>query len=177
MPTPLERKLTPADRVDARPFHEPQGRAGVSPASVGNADGTERLALARSLGRRDACPTLGALRFKVPIHAQKRKEALHELERGAPAPPGPARPGHFDRAGLEPRAPILRFMVPMPAQEPKEALPLAPLLERGRQDACICLPGRGRPRPQRLRHASVRRIPRRLCHSPASLRPRTGALR
>src|SRR5205809_6058684 len=60
MPTPLERKLTPADRVDARPFHEPQGRAGVSPASVGNADGTESLALARALGRRDACPTLGA---------------------------------------------------------------------------------------------------------------------
>jgi len=41
-------------------FHEPQGRAGVSPASVGNADGTESLALARSLDRRDACPTLGA---------------------------------------------------------------------------------------------------------------------
>src|SRR6266496_3816612 len=35
-------------------------RAGVSPASVGNADGTEPLALARSMGRRDACPTLGA---------------------------------------------------------------------------------------------------------------------
>src|SRR5205809_2640509 len=76
MPTPLERKLTPADRVDARPFHEPQGRAGVSPASVGNADGMEPLALARSLGRRDACPTLGALRFMVPMLAQMRKEAL-----------------------------------------------------------------------------------------------------
>src|SRR5438093_8971988 len=46
-------------------LHEPQCRAGVSAAPVGNADGTEPLALARSLGRRDACPTLGALRFMV----------------------------------------------------------------------------------------------------------------
>src|SRR5438093_12514740 len=46
-------------------FHEPQCRAGVSPASADCADGTEPLALARSLGRRDACPTLGALRLKL----------------------------------------------------------------------------------------------------------------
>src|SRR5881397_1066379 len=58
-------------------LHEPQRRAGILPASVGNADGTEPLALARSLGRRDACPTLGALRFMDPIiHALKRKEAF-----------------------------------------------------------------------------------------------------
>src|SRR5437867_11088 len=60
------------------PLHEPQCRAGVSPASVGNADRPEPLALARSLGRQDACPTLGALRFMVPMQAQKRKEPLHE---------------------------------------------------------------------------------------------------
>src|SRR5438309_2882433 len=59
-------------------LHEPQRRAGVLPAAVGNADGTEPLALARSLGRRDACPTLGALRFKVPMHVPKRKEALQQ---------------------------------------------------------------------------------------------------
>src|SRR6266542_4360092 len=50
-------------------------------------------------------------------------EALHEPERGAPAPPRPARQGHIDRAGLEPRAPIPRFIVPMHAQERKETLP------------------------------------------------------
>src|SRR5205809_5225363 len=88
MPTPLERKLTPADRVDARPFHEPKGRAGVPPASVGNADGTEPLALARSLGRRDACPTLGAPRFMVPMHDHKPKEALHEPTHPRPLPGG-----------------------------------------------------------------------------------------
>ena len=57
-------------------LHESQRRAGVSPAPVGNADGTEPLALARSLGRRDACPTLGPAQFMVPVHAQKRKHAL-----------------------------------------------------------------------------------------------------
>ena len=35
----------------------------VSPASVGNADGTERLARARSPGRRDACLTLNTPTF------------------------------------------------------------------------------------------------------------------
>ena len=60
------------DHKTKETFHETQGRAGVSPASVGKADGTEPLALARSLGRRDACPTLGALRFMVPMHAQER---------------------------------------------------------------------------------------------------------
>ena len=103
-------------------LHEPQGRAGVSPAQVGNADETEPLALARSLGRRDACPTLGGLRFLVPMHAQKRKEAQHEPERGAPARPSPARQGHDDRAGLEPRAPIPRFLVPMRARKRKGAV-------------------------------------------------------
>jgi len=62
--------------INQRTPHEPKCRAGVSPASVGNADGMEPLALARSLGRRDACPTLGALRFMVPMLAQMRKEAL-----------------------------------------------------------------------------------------------------
>src|SRR5437667_12698220 len=60
---------------------------------------------------------------------RERKEAFHEPERGAPAPPGPALQGHVDRAGLEPRAPIPRLMVPMYAQERKEALhepPAAP---------------------------------------------------
>jgi len=59
-------------------FHEPQRRAGILPATIGNADGTEALALARSPGRLEACPTLGALRFMVPMHARKRKEAPHE---------------------------------------------------------------------------------------------------
>src|SRR5437868_6758157 len=58
--------------------NEPQRRAGILPAPVGNADGTEPLALARSPGRLEACPTLGPLRFMVPMHAQERKEALHE---------------------------------------------------------------------------------------------------
>ena len=61
--------------INQRTPHEPKCRAGVSPASVGNADGMEPLALARSLGRRDACPTLGPARFMVPMHAQKRMEA------------------------------------------------------------------------------------------------------
>ena len=59
-------------------FHQPQRRAGILPASVGNADGTEPLALARSPGRRDACPTSGALRFLVPMHRCKREQATHE---------------------------------------------------------------------------------------------------
>src|SRR5437867_10653961 len=53
----------------------------------------------------------------VPMHAQKRMEALHEPERGAPAPPGPAWQENVDRAGLEPRAPIPRCVVPVPAQK------------------------------------------------------------
>ena len=60
------------------PFHEPQRRAGILPAPVGNADGTEPLALARSAGRLEACPTLGPTRFMVPMHAYKRKEPFHE---------------------------------------------------------------------------------------------------
>src|SRR5439155_19879684 len=72
----------------AGPFHEPQCRAGVSPASVGNADGTEPLALPRSLGRRDACPTLGPPRFMVPMHAQKRMEAFLEPTHPQPLPGG-----------------------------------------------------------------------------------------
>ena len=47
-------------------LHEPQCRAGVPPASVGNADVTEPLALARSLGRRDACPTLAGPAYLRP---------------------------------------------------------------------------------------------------------------
>src|SRR5439155_6464796 len=76
---PIPRFMVPMHaQKQKEAFHEPQSRAGVSPATVGNADGTEPLALARSLGGRDACPTLGALRFMVPVHAQKRKEPLHE---------------------------------------------------------------------------------------------------
>jgi putative dimethyl sulfoxide reductase chaperone len=37
--------------------YRPEGRAGVPPAPVGNADGPEPLTLAHSAGRRDACPT------------------------------------------------------------------------------------------------------------------------
>src|SRR5438105_11234409 len=63
-------------RKQVEAFHELQGRAGILPAPVGNADGTEPLALARSPGRLEACPTLGPPRFMVPMHAQVRKEAL-----------------------------------------------------------------------------------------------------
>ena len=59
---------------------EPQGRAGVSPACVGNADGTEPLALVRLLGRRDACPTLVSLRFMVSMHARKREQVRHDSD-------------------------------------------------------------------------------------------------
>ncbi len=59
-------------------------------------------------------------------------------ERGAPAPPRPARQGHFDRAGLEPRAPIRQFLVPRhapkrmePLHEPGSAGILAGVLSGG----------------------------------------------
>src|SRR5437016_10534780 len=65
-------------RKQMEALHEPQRRAGILPAPVGNADGTEPLGLARSPGRLEACPTLGPLRFKVPMHAPKRIEAFHE---------------------------------------------------------------------------------------------------
>src|SRR5438132_10381251 len=44
--------------------HEPQCRAGVSPAPARRGDGTTSLAEACEQGRRDACPTLKAARFK-----------------------------------------------------------------------------------------------------------------
>jgi len=44
-------------------LHEPQPRAGILTASVGNADGTESLALARSAGRLEACPALNTPPF------------------------------------------------------------------------------------------------------------------
>jgi Family of unknown function (DUF6298) len=51
----------------------PQSRAGVSPALVGEADGTASLALTRSRGRRDARPTfwvaLAVLAFSFYLHA------------------------------------------------------------------------------------------------------------
>ena len=50
-------------------LHEPEGRAGVSPVPVGEADGDLicfPIARKRSLGRRDACPTLGPMGF-VPM--------------------------------------------------------------------------------------------------------------
>jgi hypothetical protein len=59
-------------------LQEPKSRAGVSPASVGDADGTQPLALARSACRRDACPTLGQFRFLLPRKEQKRMDASHE---------------------------------------------------------------------------------------------------
>jgi len=62
-----------------------------------------------------------ALELKVALGGTTSLEALHEPERGAPAPPDLARRGHTDRAGLEPRAPIPRFMVRMDAQKRKEA--------------------------------------------------------
>ena len=43
-------------RIGAMNQRDPQSRAGVSPARVGEADAP--LTLARSPGRRDACPTL-----------------------------------------------------------------------------------------------------------------------
>src|SRR5439155_1692320 len=51
-------------------FHEPERRAGASAAPVRETDGklAFRLARRRSAGRRDACPTLAAARFTVPIH-------------------------------------------------------------------------------------------------------------
>src|SRR5437867_1800812 len=66
-------------------FHEPQSRAGVhppqycykgrvAPAPVGNADGTEPLARARSPGRRDACPTLGAHNPEDSLPVSQRRE-------------------------------------------------------------------------------------------------------
>ena len=58
-------------------LNEPQCRAGILPASVGNADGTEPLALARSQGRRDTCPALGPLQFMVLMPAQTHKDTLH----------------------------------------------------------------------------------------------------
>src|SRR5439155_26029640 len=61
-------------------LHEPQGRAGVSPASVGNADGTESLALARWLGRRDACPTLGAFHGSWST-CMRQSEWRHSMNR------------------------------------------------------------------------------------------------
>ncbi|MGA2279448.1 MAG: hypothetical protein ABSG80_04010 [Verrucomicrobiota bacterium] len=45
--------------VYARPHHEPQRSAGVSPAHVGKADVS--LGLKRSMGRRDTCATLLAI--------------------------------------------------------------------------------------------------------------------
>src|SRR5438093_3401784 len=89
-------------RTALRPRHEPQRRAGIHPpqycyggrvllASVGNADGSELLALARSPGRLEACPTLGPLRSMVPLHAQERKEAFQKREQ-APALQTLARP-------------------------------------------------------------------------------------
>jgi hypothetical protein len=46
-----------------RAFHEPEGKIGVSAAAGGKTDGgfAVLLALKRSPGRRDACPTLGPL--------------------------------------------------------------------------------------------------------------------
>jgi len=54
------------------------------------------LALSRSLGRRDACPTLSPLRFMVPLHAKKRKEGpciSIEYRFQVARMPGPAQAG------------------------------------------------------------------------------------
>ncbi len=53
-------------------FDQPQRRPGILPACVGNADGTEPLALARSPGRLEACPTSGPIQFTIPIRGAKR---------------------------------------------------------------------------------------------------------
>jgi len=42
----------------ALPSYQPQSRAGVSPARVGEADALLPRPVSGSLGRRDACPTL-----------------------------------------------------------------------------------------------------------------------
>src|SRR6266536_5248611 len=47
--------------------------------------------------------------------------ASMDYKRGAPAPPGPARQGHIDRAGLEPPRSNPAVHVPMHAQRRKEA--------------------------------------------------------
>src|SRR5438045_1430909 len=59
-------------RKQMEALHEPQRRAGILPASVGNADGTEPLALTRWPGRLEACPTSQArcpryLRFRLTL--------------------------------------------------------------------------------------------------------------
>src|SRR5207249_10006070 len=77
---------TPTGQLRA-PLNEPQGRAGVSPASVGNADGMESLALARSLGRRYACPTLGAFRGSG---SQCKPKSKRSLSTNRPTPPPPS---------------------------------------------------------------------------------------
>jgi len=58
------------DRKTKESLPEPQCRAGVSPACVGNADGTEALALARSPGRLEARPTLGPLLFMTTVRVR-----------------------------------------------------------------------------------------------------------
>src|SRR5438309_9024223 len=63
-------------RKQMEAFHEPHRRAGILPASVGNTNETEPLALAHSPGRLEACPTFRLLRLMVPMHAQKPKEPL-----------------------------------------------------------------------------------------------------
>jgi len=69
-PRPNAAGVSPRTRTAGWPaLHELQGRAGILPAPVGNADGREPLALARSRGRLEACPTLGPHRFMVPMRA------------------------------------------------------------------------------------------------------------
>src|SRR5437867_728420 len=72
----------------AGPFHEPQCRAGVSPASVGNADGTEPLALARSLGRRDPSSpsSVAGLLRRTGVAALRRWTPALRWARGTAAP-------------------------------------------------------------------------------------------
>src|SRR5439155_5473867 len=95
--------------------HKPAGTPrgfGVRQSSGAFGSGPRAQKRQRTAAVQDAsAPAAASSRFMVPMRARKRKEAFHEPERGAPAPPCPASQGHVDRAGLEPRAPIAHFMV------------------------------------------------------------------
>src|SRR5437870_11073150 len=105
-------------------FHEPAGTPrgfGVRQSSGAFGSGPRAQKRQRTAAVQDAsAPAAASSRFIAPMHARERKEAFHEPEPGAPAPPGPASQENVNRAGLEPRAPIPWFMAPMPARKRKE---------------------------------------------------------
>ena len=61
----------------AGPSHEPQGRAGVPPAPVGEADDTPARAFALA-GQARRLPYISRLGFMVPMHGKKAVSAFHE---------------------------------------------------------------------------------------------------